>query len=261
MKTFRGLAGRVAALSSGDVYRAYGRLQGTEPGPLEPVPLAEGAPLRERLYPYRGPAPRAADDPKRWLDDYDKILVERAVLGDGELPGTILRLPMVYGPGDRLHRLFPYVKRMDDGRPGILLDEAMASWRWTRGYVEDVAEGIVAAVIDERSAGRIYNLGEPAALSESEWIRAIAGVIGWAGKIVTVPGERLPGPPPRLNFAQDLITDTSRIRSELGYGEAASLEERLARTIGWERTHPPESVDVRQFDYAAEDEALRLGGG
>jgi nucleoside-diphosphate-sugar epimerase len=45
MSTFAGRAGRLVALSSGDVYRAYGRFLGTEPGPIEPTPLSEDAPL------------------------------------------------------------------------------------------------------------------------------------------------------------------------------------------------------------------------
>lgn len=50
-----------------------------------------------------------------WLDEeYDKIPVERVILSDPILSGTILRLPMVYGPSDPLHRFFPLVKRMDD---------------------------------------------------------------------------------------------------------------------------------------------------
>ena len=49
MKAVRGIAGRVVALSSGDVYRAYGLLHGTEVGPPQPVPIAEDAPLRQRL--------------------------------------------------------------------------------------------------------------------------------------------------------------------------------------------------------------------
>jgi nucleoside-diphosphate-sugar epimerase len=103
MNTFKGIAQRVIAISSQDVYRVYGKLLRIEPGPIEPVPLTEDAPLRQRLYPYRGEIPRNPDDPKRWLDDYDKILVERAVMGDPDLSGTILRLPMVYGPGDKQH--------------------------------------------------------------------------------------------------------------------------------------------------------------
>ena len=38
VKTFRGLAGRAVVISSGDVYRAYGRLTGLEPGPPGPIP-------------------------------------------------------------------------------------------------------------------------------------------------------------------------------------------------------------------------------
>ena len=81
------------------------------------------------------------EDPMRWLDDYEKILVERVVMESRDLPGTVLRLPMVYGPGDDAHRLFPYVKRIDDGRDVILIEDARARWRWARGYVEDIAPG------------------------------------------------------------------------------------------------------------------------
>src|ERR1700677_2199955 len=39
MTAFAGRARRIVVLSSGDVYRAYGRFLGTEPGPIEPTPL------------------------------------------------------------------------------------------------------------------------------------------------------------------------------------------------------------------------------
>src|SRR5689334_11229531 len=41
MNTFRGIARRVVVLSSIDVYRAFGRLRRTEPGPPDPMPLTE----------------------------------------------------------------------------------------------------------------------------------------------------------------------------------------------------------------------------
>jgi hypothetical protein len=47
--TFKGMTYRVVAISSQDVYLAYGRLTGLEPGPAEPVPLTEHSPLRTRL--------------------------------------------------------------------------------------------------------------------------------------------------------------------------------------------------------------------
>ncbi len=93
-------------------------------------------------------------------DDYEKILVEQVVMADPDLPGTILRLPMVYGPRDFRHRLFPYLQRIDDNRPAIVLAESIAQWRGPYGYVENVAEAIALAVTDERAANRIYNIAE-----------------------------------------------------------------------------------------------------
>jgi nucleoside-diphosphate-sugar epimerase len=257
MNAFTGIARRIVAISSQDVYRAYGRVNGTEPGPPDPVPLTEDAPLREKLYPYRGETPRAPDDPGRWNDDYDKILVERHVMGDPKLPGTALRLPMVYGPGDYQHRLFPFLKRMDDRRLAILLGEGEARWRWTHGYVENVAAAIALAVTDERASNRIYNVGEAGAFSMSEWISKIAQFAGWAGKIVTVPPNRLPAHlAEKIDTNQHLVTDSTRIRQELGYSEPIPLNEALKRTVAWERANPAEGIDAKQFDYAAEDVVL-----
>lgn len=253
MSAFKGIAQRVVALSSQDVYRAYGMLIGIESGPAEPVPLSEDAPLRRKLYPYRDQA--AGPDDRSY--HYEKILAERAFMSDPELPGTVLRLPMVYGPRDRQHRLFEFLKRMDDGRPAILLGKGLAGWRWTRGYVENVAAALALAVTDERAIGRIFNVGEADALSTAEWVREIGRAAGWNGEVVAVPEGRLP---PHLttdvNTVQHLVADTGRIRRELGYDEPVSRDETLVRTIAWERAHPPDEVDLRQFDYAAEDAVL-----
>lgn len=250
---FRGIAGRVVALSSQDVYRAYGRLIGIEPGPIEPVPLTEESPLRTKLYPYWKRSKRPHEPPNH----YEKILAELIYMSDPDLPGTVLRFPMVYGPRDRQHRTFEYLKRMDDGRTAILMGEGQAAWRWTKGYVENLALAAVLAVTEERSAGRIYNVGERETLTWAEWVRAIGRAAGWDGEVVSVPRDRLPEYlTSEDNTDQDLVVDSTRIRQELGYEESVARDEALRRTVGWERAHPPEKVDPEQFDYAAEDVAL-----
>jgi nucleoside-diphosphate-sugar epimerase len=246
-EVFRGVAGRAVVLSSGDVYRAYGVFHGTEPGPVEPVPLPEDAPLRGVQFPYRA----MAKGPDDLAYHYDKIPVEQAVLGEPALPGTVLRLPMVHGPGDSQHRLYAYLRRMDDGRPAVLLDEGMAGWRCPRGYVEDVAAAIALAVTDGRAAGRVYNVGQAVAPPEADWVRAVGEAAGWKGGVVTVPRGRLAV---AGNMGQDLVTDTSRIREELGYREEVSPAEALRRTVAWERANPP--AEPPAFDYAAEDRLL-----
>ncbi|HSB11482.1 MAG TPA: NAD-dependent epimerase/dehydratase family protein [Blastocatellia bacterium] len=255
MRTFKGIAKRVVVASSMDVYKAYGCLLGLDSGPPDPNPLNEKSPLRESRFTYRAQA-KGPDD---MAYDYDKIPVEQAVLRDADLAGTVLRLPAVYGPGD--HRLFEYLKRMDDGRPFILLERNHAGWRWTRGHVENVAHALALAVADDRASNRIFNVGEKDALTEAEWVREIGRAAGWRGEVVTLPKELMPehlALP--YNFDHHLQGETSSIRSELGYSESVSRVEALRETVDWERAHPPEQLDGARFDYAAEDSALERTG-
>jgi hypothetical protein len=74
MDVFRGIAHRIIALSSGDVYRAAGILHGGEPGPLQPVPLTEDSDLRTNGQTYPKEVLEALSQTLPWLDkDYDKI--------------------------------------------------------------------------------------------------------------------------------------------------------------------------------------------
>jgi len=222
------------------------------------VPLTEESELRKQSKVYNDEVMAMVRKMFHWIDeDYDKIPVERAVLSDLQLPGTVLRLPMTYGPGDYAHRLYPYLKRMDDGRPAILIQEDAARWRGPRGYVENVAAAIALAAIAPQAAGRIYNIAEQESFSEQEWARKIAEVAGWKGSIIAIPKEATPAHL-RLpyNSAQHWTMSSYRIRHELGFAEAVPLDVALERTIAWERANPPAQLDPKQFDYAAEDLAL-----
>jgi nucleoside-diphosphate-sugar epimerase len=237
VEVFGGLARKLVVLSSMDVYGAYDRFRGALPGASDAVPLTEDAPLRERLFPYRSQA--TAGDELLW--NYEKILVEGAVKSHPELPATVLRLPCVYGPGDYQHRTFEYLKPMDDGRPTILLGEIRAAWRWTRGYVDDVAAAVVLAGTEDGATGQTYNVGEEESLREADWVRRIGRAAAWSGEVLAVPEDQLPDHvPSTFNWRQHIIGDTSKIRRELGYRERVPIEVAMERTVAWERTHPPE---------------------
>lgn len=173
------------------------------------------------------------------------------------LPATILRLPMVFGPRDEQHRLFNYLKRVDDHRPYILLPKEWAVCRATRGYVEDMAEAIRLCVTEEKAANRIYHVGYGANYTEATWIEHVASAVGWTGEIISIANADLPERlRSRQSFAQDWSVDSSRIRQELDYREVVPLEEALRRTVAWERANPPQQIDSFRFDYDAEDAVL-----
>jgi nucleoside-diphosphate-sugar epimerase len=228
---FRGVAGRAVIVSSGDVYRAYGRLQRRESGPADPAPLTEDAPLRETRYPYREKAPQ----PDHWMTRYDKILVEQVVMREPDLPATVLRFPAVLGPGE-YRRFQRWLQPMLRGDAELRVQEGWSDWRWTHGFAEDVAESVVLAATNPRAMGRIYNVGEPRAPTMLERLTEFARAARWCGRIVTVPAEELPHADRMAHdFAHHLEFDTSRIRRELSYREIVPRESSLAQTLALER--------------------------
>jgi|SRR5579864_2527881 len=257
MDTFRGIAGRAVALSSMDVYRAWGVFYKTEQCGLQELPLTEASELRTSRVTYPPEALKRAQAVYGWLDaEYDKIPVEQAVMSDAKLPGTILRLPMIFGPGDPVQRFHPILKRIDDGRKQIIFADDVAPLRTPRGYVEDVAAAVALAAASPQAAGRVYNVCEAESFGELDWARKIAAATNWQGEFVVLPHDRTPK---HLlwpgNTAQHIVASSDRIRKDLGYHELVPHGEAIRRTIEWERANPP-TAPLAQFDYAAEDEAL-----
>ena len=237
----KGTSARIVALSSIEVYLAFGRIQGTEPGPLQPTPLTEESALRKTDQPG-GP-------------DCDKIAVERACLSDSVPDSTILRLPAIYGARDMHRRFRCYLKPMDDGREFILLGKSLSTWKFSRGYVDNVAHAIRLAIESDHSAGKIFNVAEPCAMKAAEFVRAIGDAAGWHG-VKVLPDADLPRHLQQAaNFDQNWDVDTKRIRTQLAYSEIVDTAEAFRRTVEWERNNPPETEPF-DYDYEEEDKAI-----
>jgi nucleoside-diphosphate-sugar epimerase len=120
-----------------------------------------------------------------------------------------------------------------------------------------VAAAIAAAVVNERAAGRVYNVGDTRALTEKEWVTSLGDAVGWDGDVVVLADERMPH---TLRFqgnaAQHWVLDTSRIAEELDHETPVAFDETLRRTVAWERSHIPEELPAGMLDYEAEDLAL-----
>jgi nucleoside-diphosphate-sugar epimerase len=203
VSAFRGRARRLVVISSGDVYRAYGKFARLECGPVEPMPLTEDSPLRTALFPYR----KFAVSPGSLEYAYEKILVEQVVMSEPELPATVLRLGKVYGRED------------NSDLATVRSVTAHPEWRWTHAYVENVAAAIVLAATHSHAANRIYNVGEEHTPTVAERLRDLPN---------SAPTPPLPGD---YDFEQDVVLSSERIRRELGFREIVSYEEGLRRTF------------------------------
>ncbi len=244
----RKLSARIVVVSSVDVYLAYGRLCGSEPGPPEPTPLREDARLRGSNQPHGA--------------EYDKLAVEREARAAPELAAAILRMPAIYGPGDLHRRLFAYVKRMRDRRDAILLDRRHADWAMSRCYVDHAAQAIALAASRPEAAGHTYNVADAVAWREAEWLDGVGRALSWNGEIVRLAPNRMPAYLRQpFDLGQAWTVDSGKIRQELGFEDTVGPEEAIFRAAEWEagRTTPAEHAEL--LDYAAEDAALREAAG
>ena len=224
-----GEVGRWVMASSGDVYRNYeGLHKTTQPEPRLEA-LAETAPLRDGRYPYRADPLRAAASPDAWMDDYDKIPLEAALRARPALSGTILRLPMVFGPHDRQRRFRWIVAPMSAGKAQITVDPAWAAWRTTYGYVDDVAHALATAALHAAAPGHTFNIGEREAPDHRTWIGRFADTLGWRGQITSAPASS-DSPIASLDLRYPMLTDTSAFRDFCNWCEPTPLAETLART-------------------------------
>ncbi len=231
--------GRVAQyvlISSLDVYRNYGLLHGLETGVPDPGLLDENAPLRSRLFPYRGSTRRPPGDPLAWLDEYDKIPVEDAVCRMANA-WTILRLPMVYGPGDRQRRFRWAIEPMLAGAGRIDVAPAWLAWTTTYGFVDNVAAAVALVVGHVQAFGVTFNVVDTPPMSHRLWLDHLRAVTGWRGvlrfnRTALLP---VPGVVTTLNLTVPLAVSGQRLVDHLSYVPPMDVPTALARTVAAER--------------------------
>jgi nucleoside-diphosphate-sugar epimerase len=230
-----GQVGRYVMASSVDVYRNYeGLHRKGRPTPIWDR-LTEDAELRASRFPYRLAKPRPAGDPQGWMDGYDKIPLEAAARATGGFEATILRLPMVFGPGDRQRRFSWAIRPMVQGRPRFVIPHPWASWRATFGYVDDVAAGIALAAVHPKAGGETYNLGRANTPTNIAWAATFAEHLNWPGDVQLAHPDVARGALAKavsgLDLDYPLFIDNAKIRRRLGYVEVTDFDEALARTV------------------------------
>jgi len=219
-------------LSSCDVYRNYELIHRLSKGSGIDGGLNENSSLRRTRYPYRTNPRRSTDDPSRPLDDYDKIPIESRV-SQLETPWTILRLPMIYGPGDKQRRFRWAIEHMARSNDPLDVPRRWANWTTTYGYLDNIATAVALTVGNSAAFSGTFNVGEAAPVDHLTWSRRLSEAMDWKGEILVSDDQS--GVFARSLEALDLTVpleiDSAKIREQLGFRECVSIAEGLRRTI------------------------------
>ena len=155
-----------------------------------------------------------------------------------DVPCTILRFGIPYGPRARPAAVIPiFVSKALKGEPLTIAGDGLQTRRFV--YVEDLAEGVVAAL--ERGAdNRVYNLAGDETVTIRELADVVSDLVGDT-EIVHTPGRN-------GDFGGAVISN-ERAAEELGWRASTPLREGVRRYLAWlecERApvpaHEPEPV-------------------
>jgi len=117
----------------------------------------------------------------------EEILRRRAAT-DG-FTFTILRLPTVYGPGQKAEGLFD--KLMSLASRGALLGRIDWPGRTSIVYVDDVANAMIDLAADQTAAGATYCVASDDAITVGQLARAIGEAVGHPVDPIAIPAAAL----------------------------------------------------------------------
>jgi nucleoside-diphosphate-sugar epimerase len=207
-------------LSSGDVYKVYDTFH-KNLSEVDNSPITETSELRSKLYPYKS---EKVDKYDELLFNYDKIIVE-TMAQEKSFNTCILRLPAIFGEGDKQQKLSEYIIPMITNQASIILSVKKANWIWTRSYVENIAYGIYLASTNEKARNNIFNLGD-INLKEFDLVTTLKKLTGWEGEIIIKENIS-----EQFNYEQNIIMDSSKIKQVLHYSAPINNEVALLKTI------------------------------
>tara|TARA_B110000037_G_C17058204_1_gene480724 strand:- start:365 stop:1300 length:936 start_codon:yes stop_codon:yes gene_type:complete len=210
---------QLIAISSIDVYQAYGRIHRTELGPYQDCPIKEEDELRKTLS-FQGP-------------EYDKLGVEN-IYRNSIKNLSILRMPAIYGWPDT-SRIQEYLDCIEKKEGTFRIHPKFAKWGYTRASAIDCAHAIFLTL--GQKGHNTYNVGEEKLYSEEEWCQIVWNAAGTKGNIVYDKTAPIPF---NADIKQKWHVDTSKIRRELGYTETTNPLEEIRNIIQKKKTVPIE---------------------
>lgn len=167
-------------------------------------------------------------------------VVLRDLTGNGALKVTVLRPPLVYGPGVKANFL-RLLRTVDRGLP---LPLATVHNRRSLLFVGNLVDAVERVLRNDKrnSSFETFFVADTETVSTPELIRRLAQHLNRPSRLVPFPvallklaAQALGKPAVVDRLAGSLVVDTSRIRSAIGWEPPFSLDEGLATTVEWYR--------------------------
>lgn len=203
-----------------------------------------------------GPAergrPLTGTEPARPVTAYGRSkLAGEAAVQSSNVPWTIVRPPMVYGPRDReVLKVFRLAKL------GIAPVFGAGDQELSAVHGADLAEALIAAAESDRAVGRLYYACHPEVFSSGGLVRAVGEAIGRSVRTISVPlglGRALlnvTGTAAKLAGRATILTadkaneffqpawtgDPTPLTRDTGWRAAHDLAAGLRETAAWYRT-------------------------
>jgi nucleoside-diphosphate-sugar epimerase len=233
-----------------------------------------GAPVYLGFFPragYRMPVPVTEDDPIAASAPADDAALQFSLrLAEAEAavfsshPGaTVLRYPMLYGPGNARPQEWSVIRRVRDGRRHMILPDGGVQVH-SRCAARNAA-AYVLAVVDhpDVAAGQVYNCGDPFDWSTRQWVEAILELLDAELELVSIPADIAVEAAASLlplagTTATHSVLSTEKARQQLGYRPAVHPLDALRELLDWYARQPdfdprgsPAFTD--RFSYDTED--------
>jgi nucleoside-diphosphate-sugar epimerase len=153
----------------------------------------------------------------------------RAVPG---LTLTVLRPPLVYGPGVQANFL-ALMRAVARGWPLPL--EGIENRR-SLVYAGNLADAVARCLESPLAAGKTCGVTDGAPLSTPQLCRALGAALGRPARLFSFPRALLELAPPATKLTRSLVVDDGSLRRDLGWVPPHAFEEGLRRTAEWFRT-------------------------
>jgi nucleoside-diphosphate-sugar epimerase len=152
-----------------------------------------------------------------------KVEAEKALRAIGGLQLTVLRPPLVYGPGVKAN----FLALMRAIARGVPLPLAGVENRRSLVYVGNLCDAIIACL---RMPGGTWLVSDGAPVSTPQLCHSLGAALGRPARLFRLPRGLLPAP-----LRCSLAVDDSAIRGELGWAPRFSFDEGLRLTAAWYR--------------------------